>query len=161
MLSAIAAGIFAFLTICSHRQVARTQLAYATYSRIAWDKDFLNARNVFLNLRNEQNGLIEWAKKEHESTGNVAAIKAILNDYELIALGINSAILDEQFYFNLLRGALLEDWSAAKPFVQEVRRRYNYEQYFKGFEELADRWKRIEPGKFPCTWYEQLLQRFR
>jgi hypothetical protein len=161
LLSAIAAGIVALLTIYNHRRVARTQLAYSTYSRIAWDKDFLNARNVFLKLRNDQNGLIGWAQKDKESTDEVKSIKAILNDYELIALGIDSWILDEEFYFNLVRGALLEDWDAAKPFVQEIRRRYNYDEYFKGFEGLADRWKAIEPGKFPQTWHEKALRLFR
>lgn len=161
MLSALAAGVFALLTIYNHRRTARTQLAFSTYSRTAWDEDFLKARNVFLNLRNAPNGLIEWAKKEHESSDNVAAIKAILNDYELIAIGIDSEILDEGFYFNLVRGALLEDWNAAKPFVEEIRRRYKYEEYFKGFQGLADRWKAVEPGDFPQTWHERLLRKFR
>ena len=148
--------MFALLTIHNHRRVARTQLAFSTFSRTAWDEDFLKARNVFLSLRNDSNGLIEWAKKEHESSDNVASIKAILNDYELISIGIESGILDEAFYFNLIRGALLEDWSAAKPFVEEIRRRYHYDQYFQGFQELAEKWSVLQPGQFPLLWYEKL-----
>lgn len=160
LVSAIAAGTFAVLAIHNQRRIARTQLAFATFARNLWDKDFSAARREFVKLRNDDEGLVKWAAREHAASQEVASIKNILNDYETVALGMERGILDEVFCFDLFRGSLLKDFTAARPFIEEIRRREEQPQYFKKFESLAVKWGGIDPGHFNKRWHRRLLAKF-
>lgn len=158
LLSAISALVLALLTIQNTRRIARKQLAFRTFSRNIWDKDFMDTRREFVKLcKDGDNDLAKWASKENDASKEVTSIKSILNDFETIANGIESGILDERFYFNQFRGALISDFNASKSFIMAMRNRHKNDQYFIRFENLASRWRDLKPGKFPqITWCERL-----
>lgn len=84
-------------------------------------------------------------------------IKSVLNDFETIANGIEAGILDERFYFNQFRGAVISDYKATKSFIEGIRNRGQNKQFYVKFESLAQKWEKIEPGTFPqLTWRDRL-----
>jgi hypothetical protein len=67
----------------------------------------------------------------------VQAIKLILNDFELIAIGVQRGIIDFEFYKRWHRSGVLRHWAYAKPFVEGLRRRTSNSALFHEFEQLA------------------------
>lgn len=53
LVSALIAMIVALLSIQSARRIARTQLAFTTFARNIWDKDFMDTRRAFVRLCRE------------------------------------------------------------------------------------------------------------
>ena len=96
LLSACVALIIARLNILEQRRISRRRATLDLLSRNEWDSDYLEARNEFVKLKNGSSGLEFWAAKEHENTPQIAVIRSVLNDYELIAVGIEEDILDEE-----------------------------------------------------------------
>ncbi|MEO1641561.1 MAG: DUF4760 domain-containing protein [Pseudomonadota bacterium] len=69
---------------------------------------------------------------------------AFLNTYELIAIGIEDGILDEELYKKYMRGTVVRHWYGAKPFVEHLRRSTNDSKApkaFVEFEGLATKWE--------------------
>ena len=68
---------------------------------------------------------------------------AFLNHYELVAIGIDQGILDEELYRDYLRGTVVRHWFAARAFVLHLRADTpdsNAPQAFEKFEALALKW---------------------
>jgi hypothetical protein len=65
-----------------------------------------------------------------------------LNHYELVAVGCKNRVLDETFYSQFMRGAIVRDWEASKEFIESLRSTPAKLSIFEHFEELATRWQR-------------------
>jgi hypothetical protein len=50
--------------------------------------------------------------------------------------------LDETFYSQFMRGAIVRDWEASKEFIESLRSTPAKLSIFEHFEELATRWQR-------------------
>jgi hypothetical protein len=93
-------------------------------------------RRKLIELRNAEDGLKKYALKGNEES---LAIRATLNQYELIAVGINAGILDEEMYRLFYRGTLIKDWRASSEFVHEERKENS--QYWVQLEDLVKRYQ--------------------
>lgn len=109
-------------------------------ARKEWDGDYIEAKSAFNKLRDAESGLAVWAKPEHKDSPQLTNIRNTLNDYELIAVGIQEGILDEALYRRWFRQSLLKDWEAAQPFIRAIQRREGSARIFCEFEWLAARW---------------------
>jgi hypothetical protein len=76
-------------------------------------------RLKFVTLRDHPDGLKKHSLK---STDENLCVKSVLNQYELIAIGIHSEILDSKMFENYYRGTVLKDWLACAEFVAEERK---------------------------------------
>ncbi|WP_167591706.1 DUF4760 domain-containing protein [Jiella endophytica] len=76
-------------------------------------------------------------------------VRTIINDYELIAVGIEFDILDEDFYRDWFRTALLTDYVSLRPYIRDVRTFTKSDKIFERFERLAVKWggQPVDPGR--------------
>jgi len=144
----IGAGI-ALLGLYSQRQLARASATLDLLNRNIWDEDFISARQHFNKLSRKNGGLKIWAEKSHWDSSQVDAISAMLNDYELMAIGVRNGVLDEELYRDFCRSIVLDHWEQARPFVEEIRGLRDNQHIFLEFEALAVQWgnKRCYEGK--------------
>lgn len=91
-----------------------------------------------------------FAGRSHCDSDEFRAINWMGNQYEMVATGIRTGILDEYLYFRLHRNIVLEDWKSMKPWVQTLRGwKGSKNELFCEFECLAEKWEKIPP------WYSQ------
>ena len=95
-------------------------------------------RRKFVELR-EKGNLEQWATKEKLASPEAALIRAVLNIYELVAIGIDKHTLDKKIYRNWYRTSLVKDWITLKNFVRVYQMEHN-PKLFCNYEDLARRW---------------------
>lgn len=64
----------------------------------------------------------------------------VLNDYELIAIGIERGIIDDKTYRRWFRSGVVKDWRSAAPFIMAIRERTGNDHLFHEFEDMARRY---------------------
>lgn len=146
LITAVVAIFTAASAIRNDRAIARTRLAFESFSATLWDQDYIKARKKFIEIRNSGDDTAKWSAAEHDASEEAEAMRNILNYYETLAIGIKNKVLDEKFLFNALRGVLLRDWDTADPFVVAMRKRFTNDQIFIETETLARRWVDLKPA---------------
>jgi hypothetical protein len=136
VIGVIAAAI-AIWGILTQRAIARQRATFDHITNSQADADMIEARQKFIQLAKENGGLAKWSGEEHEKTTEVQAIKLVLNDFELIAIGIQRGIIDLEFYKRWHRSGVVLHWNYARPFVAALRTRTGNEMLFHEFEQLA------------------------
>ena len=76
---------------------------------------------------------------EHEEISGV--LRTIMNDYELISLGIRLNIVDENFAYRYMRGAVMIHWHAISPIAAAYRAKYDNQLIYLEFEGLVNAWQ--------------------
>ncbi|MEO1656800.1 MAG: DUF4760 domain-containing protein [Pseudomonadota bacterium] len=141
-ITALAAYFITQLTLHRQQQLA---LKRATI-------DFLEARNRDDSYRKLRAQLIDivsnrsisteqWADADNDTSPERHAIRDILNDHELMAVGISTKIFDENTCKEYLRAWLLEDMKDLMPFVHAFRKRTNDNTTYVYAETLANKWR--------------------
>jgi len=97
------------------------------------DQGTINSRTEFTKLRDEGH-LSKWAEPDNTHSKHATTLRAILNKYELIAIGLQQGILDEKFYKKWHRTTLVKDWIECKPFVMQIRQNSKVPTFFCEFE---------------------------
>lgn len=146
LLSAFLASLFAYLSMRNQRNITRLRETFATINDDNWDKDVILAREVFSKIKQEIGSETHKITKycdppsDPSITNEVVTLHTILNDYENLALGVRHNIVDEEFLYRWMRGALLEDWAALSPLVSAYRGRRKNSSVYIEFEGLAASW---------------------
>ncbi|MEM9810353.1 MAG: DUF4760 domain-containing protein [Pseudomonadota bacterium] len=143
----LAAGVTAVIawriakkTIMQQRVIARRRATIDFIEKRKWDSDYLAARQTFILLRDDKDRSIAyWAEADQKDRPERTTIRNILNDYELVAIGMKEDIFDEQIYRKWWRGTLLEDWKKSLPFIKSVQDSVQSKIY-TNFQELAEAW---------------------
>lgn len=104
-----------------------------------WDRDYIKIRREFVRLRDDRDALLEAAKEHNQAGKDASAIRSILNDYEITALGIKRGILDEKIFKLWYKTSFLKDYESMRAYIAEIRQRNP--QVYVEMEELADKWK--------------------
>lgn len=123
------------------RKIARETLTFNTIEHQLWDKDYIDARKLFIKARDTMTPveLTELSKQASVTNENAAAVRAILNNYEVMSLGMLTGVLDEKLYKKYFRGTFLADYEGAKFFIQGVQAK-NPKAY-KEYGTLYERWR--------------------
>lgn len=151
LLSAIIAAVIAVISIGHQREIARKQATLSLLSEREWDETALKSREQFIRERDSEDGLVSWADPKHRDTPQATAIRHVLNEYELIAIGIKESILDEELYRRWFRGTCIRDWEKSARFVYELRQRPDApDTLFTEFEELAVSWGAVRQPFIPA-----------
>ena len=143
-LAALFTGAFAWTiakrTIRQQRLIARRRATIDFIEKRKWDADYLTARQAFILLRDDKDRPIEyWADPQQQDRPERTTIRNILNDYELMAVGIREDIFDESLYRQWWKSTLLADWQATNAFIEAVQSEIK-PQIYSNFRELADAW---------------------
>jgi hypothetical protein len=96
-------------------------------------------RTEYVRLR-DAGHLAQWANPEKTASDESAIVRAILNRYELVAIGIRRSTIDEKSYKSWCRTTLVKDWIASKPFIMQLRQNAQTPTYFCEFEAVAKKW---------------------
>ncbi|HEY8581043.1 MAG TPA: DUF4760 domain-containing protein [Beijerinckiaceae bacterium] len=131
------AALIAVWGVLTQRAIARRRATFDHIAKTEADADVIKARRKFIELAKANGGLARWAEEEHERSEEVQSIKLILNDFELIAIGIQRGIIDMEFYKRWYKSGVVRHWSHAHPFVAALRSRTRNNMLFHEFEQLA------------------------
>lgn len=136
------------------REIAKKRAIFDVIHKNLWDEDSIKASRYFnkiarpadrsVNIKQMEKSdkpLTQWAAPEHRDRPEAQNIKLVLNDYELIAIGIRHEILDEEIYISWFRGGLLRDWHLSSGFIDDLRNNDNAPRLFCEFEALAIAWE--------------------
>ena len=147
--SAIVGTWIARTTIKANRDTAR-KLATLNLIERSESTEYYQERYIaFRDARQDQNGLTALFDPTNSALKSQRRlVLEMLNHYELIASGIKSEILDEDFYKDYMRSTFVRDWKSAKPLVDHIRRptpdsgaEVPATLAFSKFEELAKKWE--------------------
>lgn len=123
------------------RRIARQTLTINTIERQLWDGDYIATRAKFINARDSKTAddLRELASKDNAKSDEAAAVRSILNNYELLSLGIMTGVLDEAIYKRYFRKTFITDYELSKPFIDGVRARSP--RAYKEYTTLYEKWR--------------------
>ncbi len=137
ILTAILAAIVAVWGIRNQWAITRRQLTLQQLSSKDSDKDMIDARQTFIRLAKDPSGLVTWSNPDKEASKEVEAIRLVLNDFELTAIGCQLNIIDYTIMERYQKSAVLKYWFYAAPFVYALRARLGKHTIYHEFEELA------------------------
>jgi hypothetical protein len=143
----VGAAIGAFvaaLTIQTQRSINRRRATIDMLSAKLWDHDYISASDCFYHAMKEQRKLMvyydkftecrsmknngEWdnlsesRKKEYDAPMEVMSkIRSVLNDRELVAIGIREGTYDEVIYRRWWYFTFIQEWRQAAPLIARIR----------------------------------------
>jgi len=96
------------------------------------DSALLNARVLFAKLRDQEINFTQFAcKPSSDHPDENAAILAILNSYEFIAVGIREGAFDEAIYKRMKKSLVLRDWETLSGYAVEMRSQHKRPKLFE------------------------------
>lgn len=133
------AVIIAVWGVVSSRAISRRQATLDHLARLEADGTVQRNRQKFNELVRIHGSLAEFAQKDHEGTEEQQSIVAVLNDFELISIGIQRGIIEPELYKRWQHSNVAQTWKNAQPFVVALRARVERPTLYHEFEEMA-RW---------------------
>lgn len=150
------AGVIAIWGVTSQRNIARRRATLDLISVLERDKDSIEARRIFIETAKHIDGLSPWASQEREKSIETQAIRTVLNEFELFAIGIQRGIIDYELYRRWNKSTVISYWNHAAPFILRLRERLNNPAIYHEYEELV-RWMRGEAmpkrNRFIGSWF--------
>jgi hypothetical protein len=134
--TAIVASIIALWGVMSQRAISRRGMTMSHMAVTDNDTDMIAARRKFIKLAKKPGGLTVWADLGSEHCQQCEAIRLVLNDFELIACGIQLGVIDLEFYRRYNRGTVIRYWYAAAPFIYSLRAQTGSKTIYHEFEQL-------------------------
>ena len=137
LLSAFVGAVVAVVGIATQRNIARRRATFEHIAAVNRDGDVIAARRKFIELAKNDGGLGIWASEENEKTEETQSIRLVLNEFELVAIGIWRGIIDEKFYRLWFEASVIQFWKHADPFVSTLRNRTENPALYKEFQAMA------------------------
>jgi uncharacterized protein DUF4760 len=145
LLAAALATAAAYFTIQNHREMTRLRETFAMMDRLNWDKDHIDARRVFADIREglkaNNESVAKYVEPRQDDREKMATLIAIMSNYENLALGVRRHIIDETYLHRYVRGMLICDWEYLAPFVTVARTKHTNQALYIEFEGMAIAWK--------------------
>jgi hypothetical protein len=139
LLTGVAAFVATMFGLRDQRRVARQRVTLEHVARIDRDKDMIEAKGFFIQYCAEAGKLASLAQQI--SSTEAQYVTRILNNWELISIGIQMDIIDFEVLKRYNKSAIINHWDSASQFVLELRKLKANRMYYHEFEELA-RWMR-------------------
>lgn len=136
-LIALAAASIAFWGVVSQRSIARRKTTLDFILRQESDGDLLRARDMAVRLSKEAGGLAAYARPEKLATSECAAIRIVLNEYELLSIGIQRGVIDFETYCRWGKSGVITTWRHATPFVFSLRAHTKNDALYQEFEAMV------------------------
>lgn len=143
---AVFAGIISVWAIVTQRLVARRQATLQLLAESEADMDLINCRKKFIQLANQDGGLGKFGEQDQLWTEEAMAIRTVLNELELISIGIQRGIIDYDFVERWNKSTIISYYRHALPFITRVRENSKIDTYYQEVQVLYD-W--LHGGKPP------------
>ncbi len=131
------AAIIAIWGVITQRLIARRKATIDFLNDAEKDQDVIKARKKFIELTRRPGGLVDLAEPDKRGSDDAEAVRLVLNQYELISIGVQRGILDLVILKLFSRGAILTSWDKAAPFILALREKTHNPNLFYEFEQLA------------------------
>lgn len=141
LFSAIVAAIIAIWGIFSQRSISRRVFTLSCLSDKEIDKDLIAAKSAFIRSVHEDPSLEKLAGEDQDGTPEAGSARTVLNNFELISIGIQKGVIDYDTYKLWFRTGTIDYWNKAEPLVTKLRRRESNEMLYHEFESLV-KWLR-------------------
>ena len=132
-----------------HRERVRLRATLDIVLHSQHNQTYLDKRQIFIKIRDQDGGIAKYTSVANSNDDECAAIREVLNFYELIAIGIDIGIVDEEMYKRYYRMTVISDWEACESFILQLRRNEQKRRgmqeeppFYVEFEKLAKSWKR-------------------
>lgn len=109
----IAAFVAAILGLRDQRRVARQRVTFEHLTRIDRDKDMIEARAKFIEYCGNPGKLADLAGHDKISTAEAQYVTRILNNWEMISIGIQMDIIDFELLKRYNKSAIINHWDNA------------------------------------------------
>ena len=139
-----AGALIAVWGVITQRVIARRRATLDFLSNSEADGDLIDARQKFIELAKAPGGLAPWADPDKEKSDETQHIRTVLNEYELIAIGIQHGIVDFAIYKKWHASGVLKYWEYAHPFIAQLRSRTQNKTLFHEFEQMV-KWLEKKP----------------
>lgn len=139
LVTAAIASLLAGWGVITQRLVARRLKTIEHLSHQEADRDMIEARATFNRLSAADGKLSGYVTPDDLTKDETDKVRLVLNDYELIAIGIQYSTLDFGIYRQFARGRTLRDWARAAPFIYKLRNELGNQLVYYEFEDLAHR----------------------
>lgn len=117
------AAVIAIWGVYSQRVLTRRQTTVEHLFSLKNDASVQANIQKFIALSRGNQNLAKWADEEHIGKPETLAIIAVMNDFELMAVGIQHGIYEYELVKRFQASTIKRFWSAAHPFVVALRTR--------------------------------------
>jgi hypothetical protein len=139
---ALSAACIALKSIGSQREIARKRAAMDFFAKTEMDKHTLDAHAEYLD------GVAEMKKHlgEHKAcegfvgSDSYRKIRAYLNLHELMAVGINQNVFDDEVCYDFWKGELLRAYSATRALIKCIQEQPDEKYTYIELTKVAERW---------------------
>lgn len=147
--------VVAIWGVFTQRAIAARRATIDFIARSEADHDLMAARKRFIILA-KSGGLSPYAAIDKEGTPETEDIRIVLNEFELVAIGIQRGILDYTIYNRWMKSEAIRYWNHSLPFIGELRRRLNNNNIYKEFEVLQG-WLRADSAPTRSFWWSRVF----
>lgn len=133
---AFVAAVVAVWGVYSQRLLTRRQTTIEHLFCLKADGTIQSNVQTFIRLSQGKKNLAKWADEEAMGKPDTLAIIAVLNDYEMIAVGIQQGIYDYDLIKSYNASTIKRFWAAAHPFIAALRARVQVPTLYQEFEKL-------------------------
>ena len=110
--------------------------------------DWLRMRRTF-RLAVKENFLLELVDPDSSRLEAATDVLAMLNHFELVAVGIENGGLDKKMYAAWYQTGYVKTWNQASSFVDKLRTNRNQTTLFSNFRSLAEEWEETVRKRTP------------
>lgn len=146
--AALAAALVAIWGVVNQWGISRRQLTVQFMRELETDHDYIGALSVFNAAARERDGLVKFAKAPPEDLADrkafeedAQAVWLVLNQDELIAIGIKNSILDYRVVCMLARNAIQQRYNHSKHLIDQMRTNLPLPTMYLELQRLAARLK--------------------
>jgi Domain of unknown function (DUF4760) len=137
------------------RATTRLRETFNTLNKFNWDNDVIQARDIWSKVRKDHDSnpqaISKYAYEADHSASDSdrefhskvrTTLRTILNEYENLALGVQTGIIDEDYLYRSIKGEALVNWKCLSPVVVAYRHRFSNPSIYIEYEGLADAWSK-------------------
>ena len=150
--SALVRGLVAVWGVYSSRVIARRQATIEHLARQEADRVVQHNIQEFIKLARGPLNLAHWADEDQQGSDEALTIIAILNDYELLAVGIQNGVFEYEIIRRWNATTVKRYWQAVHPFVVAIRSRVGAPSLWAEFE-LLHSWVSGARRPFWSLWW--------
>jgi Domain of unknown function (DUF4760) len=151
------AAAIAVWGVATQRQIARRRATFDHISKTEADADFIKARRTFIALARQEGGLAPWAEEDKQNSEECQLLRLVLNDFELVSIGIQRNIIDEEFYKRWYKSGVIKNWQYASPLIARLRERTGNQNLFHEFEQMYNWFRDDKPPDRVRGWLSRHL----
>jgi hypothetical protein len=141
-------GVIALWGVFSQRAISRREITFEHIARLEADPQRIANHRKFRELAKQEDGLglAKWATLENAESQEAQVIFTVLNEFELISIGIQRGIIDYEIFSRWFKTGTINKWNDAAAFVAILRRRAGPNLYHE-FEQMAEWFNRNKPPR--------------